>query len=149
VSRRNPCSASITAQAWRKLYEAALLEGDREMLPSRIADARRALLLRGRELSARPSDHAEEAEALNDALYALRMLSSCLELKTNVPSLRVLKYQGEIPVLACCDLCGLKFFPPSRLRKQGAEAYLRYKFLHHNCPQQTEGPQENYLLRAS
>lgn len=82
---RNPLPTVADAQSWHELYRAALFETDKQMLPSRIAEAERALILRGRELFEVP-DNSEEADAVDDALYALRALRSCIELKTNEPN---------------------------------------------------------------
>jgi hypothetical protein len=67
---------------WRELYTVALLEGDRERLSFRVDEAEKAILLRGQELFGLPGDTSEEAGALDDALYALRALRTCLRLKT-------------------------------------------------------------------
>ncbi len=80
MSTRNSSSSSTGLPSWRKLYRAALYETDSQKLPLCIAEAERALILRGRELFASPDD--EEAQAIDDALYALRALRSCLKLKT-------------------------------------------------------------------
>lgn len=82
---RNRFSVVIGAQNWRKLYRAALFETDRQELPSRIAEAERALILRARELFATSGNNSEEGQAIDDALYALRALRSCVELRTNEP----------------------------------------------------------------
>jgi hypothetical protein len=66
---------------WRELYKAALFETDKSKLPSRIADAHQAIMVRARELFATPTDNIEEDQALDDALYALRALQSCLGLQ--------------------------------------------------------------------
>ncbi len=68
-------------QAWRELYTAALFETDRDRIPSRIADAEKAIVVRARELFSASSDTIEEDQALDDALYALRALQSCLEVR--------------------------------------------------------------------
>ena len=73
---------STGSQNWHELYTAALLEVDEEKLPSRIVEAERALLLRERELIPMSSDNIDEALAVNNALYALQALRSCLELRT-------------------------------------------------------------------
>ena len=83
---RNPSSASIGVQNWREVYEAALFETDRQKLPSRIAEAEKALILRARELFAMSGDTTEEGQAVDDALYALRALRNCLKLRTNDPA---------------------------------------------------------------
>lgn len=69
-------------RAWRELYTAALFETDRERIPSRIAEAEKAIVARARELFAASSDTIEEDQALDDALYALRALQSCLEINS-------------------------------------------------------------------
>jgi hypothetical protein len=83
---RNPSSDSIGVQNWREVYKAALFETDRQKLPSRIAEAERALILRARELFTISGDTIEEGQAVDDALYALRALRNCLKLKTNDPA---------------------------------------------------------------
>ena len=69
----------IPSRNWRDLYTAALFETERERIPSRIADAEKAILVRARELFAAGCDTIEEDQALDDALYALRALQSCLD----------------------------------------------------------------------
>lgn len=64
--------------SWKDLYVAALLESDVQRIPSLIANAERAIVDRARELFQTTGDHIEEEAALDDALYALRALSSCL-----------------------------------------------------------------------
>jgi hypothetical protein len=86
MKMRNPSSASIGVQNWREVYKAALFETDRQKLPSRIAEAEKALILRARELFAMSGDTIEEGQAVDDALYALRALGNCLKLKTNDPT---------------------------------------------------------------
>jgi len=66
------------AKAWKELYLAALLEGDRDKIPPLIVEAERAIVHRARELFKADGDHIEEEEGLDDALYALRALKSCL-----------------------------------------------------------------------
>ena len=62
---------------WHQLYQAALFETDKEKIPSRIADAEQAIVLRARELFFSSTDNIEEDQALDDALYALRALQNC------------------------------------------------------------------------
>jgi hypothetical protein len=79
-------NAAITRtpyQSWRDLYKAALFEADPTKLPQRIQEARTAVVVRGRELFNCADKHGEEAEALEDALYALQALSSCLQMRTH------------------------------------------------------------------
>ena len=65
---------------WRNLYLAALMAADKGETPARIAEAERAILDRARELFKAPGDNIQEEEALDDALYALHALKSCLEI---------------------------------------------------------------------
>ena len=60
----------------RQLYRAALSEIDKSKLPERIAEAERAVVLRARELFQAAGDNGEEAEALDDVMYALHALRS-------------------------------------------------------------------------
>ena len=68
--------------SWRELYTAALFETDTKLIPERIADAEKAIMARARELFAASSDTIEEDQALDDALYALRALQSCLQVQS-------------------------------------------------------------------
>ena len=72
-------------QNWYRLYMAALYETDRQKLPTRIAEAEKALRRTAQDLSKIPGDKVEEAEAVDDALYALRALRHCLEFNTMGP----------------------------------------------------------------
>lgn len=69
-------------RSWCRLYKAALFETDASKLSSRIEEARNALVLRARELFATSSNYDGEAEAIEDALYALRALENCLRSNT-------------------------------------------------------------------
>ena len=71
-----------TFRSWQALYKAALAETDMQKLPARIQEARRAVVLRSRELFTVSSDHGDEAEAIEAATYGLNALQSCLKLKT-------------------------------------------------------------------
>ena len=74
---------SNSCAAWHLLYHAALFETDRDQLPRRIADAESAILARIRELFAVATDHIEEDVVLDDALYALRALRTCVLPESN------------------------------------------------------------------
>ena len=65
-------------RSWRGLYQAALFETDLSKLSLRIEEARRALVLRSRELFATSPNYDGETEAIENALYALQALESCL-----------------------------------------------------------------------
>lgn len=69
---------SSSAKSWRDLYVAALLEGNEQRIPHLIANAELAIVERARELFSAAGDHIQEEEALDDALYALHALKSCL-----------------------------------------------------------------------
>jgi hypothetical protein len=56
---------------WRTLYRAAILETNKGVLPQRVSEAEKAVLAREREVFYGHAS-AEEKEALEDALYALR-----------------------------------------------------------------------------
>ena len=66
---------------WKELYTAALFETDNNRIPARIFDAEKAIVARARELFAAGTDTIEEDQALDDALYALRALQTCIELR--------------------------------------------------------------------
>jgi len=65
---------------WRDLYVAALMEADNDRMSARITDAERIMLERARALFQASGDNIQEEEALEDALYALRALKTCLEI---------------------------------------------------------------------
>jgi hypothetical protein len=67
---------------WHDLYRAALFETDQKKLPARIVVAERALRERSHELFEMDGRSPEEAQEIDDALYALRALRSCLKLGT-------------------------------------------------------------------
>ena len=67
---------------WRELYRAALFETDTSKIPSRIEEARRALVFRSRELFETSPNYDGETEAIENALYALQALENCLRSNT-------------------------------------------------------------------
>lgn len=73
-----PTVQCAKAKDWKDLYVAALLEGDKEKIPSLIDQAERAIVDRARELFHTQGDHIQEEEGLEDALYALHALKTCL-----------------------------------------------------------------------
>ncbi len=77
----NSTASTLSSRNWKELYTAALFECDNGRLPERIADAERAIIDRARELFSAGHDTIEEDQALDDALYALRALQSCLQLR--------------------------------------------------------------------
>ena len=75
--------SASNASSWHVLYQAALFETDRLKMPDRIADAEQAILARVRELFMVNTDHIEEDQVLDDALYALRALRNCVVPEVN------------------------------------------------------------------
>jgi len=74
----NSYSSGSPKVSWHSLYQAAIFETDRELIPARIAEAEKAILDRVKELFGVDSDHIEEDQTLDDALYALRALRNCM-----------------------------------------------------------------------
>lgn len=74
------CSAPVP---WHVLYQAALFETNRQMIPEKIAEAEKAILIRIKELFHVQADHIEEDQILDDALYALRALRNCVSPEVN------------------------------------------------------------------
>ena len=64
-------ATSDACLCWHTLYQAALFETDRHKIPERIEQAERAVVARVKELFVVTSDHIEEDQVLDDALYAL------------------------------------------------------------------------------
>ncbi|HVI08508.1 MAG TPA: hypothetical protein VND65_09470 [Candidatus Binatia bacterium] len=58
-----------------------MFETDSKEVPRRIADAEKAIVARARELFSAGGDSIEEDQALDDALYALHALQSCLDFR--------------------------------------------------------------------
>jgi len=71
-------------QQWRDLYRAALLETDNTKLPERVTKAEELIVTRARQLFGAGIHDFEESQALDDALYALRALQSCVRWNTKV-----------------------------------------------------------------
>ncbi len=78
---QNPTLSLPLMRNWRDLYTAALFETDRNEIPSRIAEAEKAIMARARELFSAGADTIEEDQALDDALYALKALQNCLDFR--------------------------------------------------------------------
>jgi hypothetical protein len=79
-------SKSPDSRYWKELYRAALSEIGKSKLPERIAEAKNAVVLRARELFQEAGDNGEEAEALDDVMYALYALGSTCQLPAEVRS---------------------------------------------------------------
>ena len=78
MKNRSSGNLSDSHLGWHSLYQAALFETDRDKLQARIDAAEQAILVRMKELFVVTSDHIEEDQVLDDALYALRALRNCV-----------------------------------------------------------------------
>jgi hypothetical protein len=78
-----PVPSNSRSQDWRNLYHAALFETDPRRQPHRIDEAEKAILARVKELFVVTTDHIEEDLILDDALYGLRALRTCLVVGSN------------------------------------------------------------------
>jgi len=78
VMGQSSMGQSSQVKGWRDLYIAALMEGDKDKIPSLIVEAERAIVDRARVLFQAEGDNIQEQEGLDDALYALHALKSCL-----------------------------------------------------------------------
>lgn len=65
-----------------RLYEAALFETDTTKIPSRIEEARKALVFRSSALCETSPNYDGEREDIENALYALQALENCLRSNT-------------------------------------------------------------------
>ena len=75
----NPAFPScLNRTDWRTLYRAAILETNKNVLPQRVSVAEEAVRARGREIFYGEGT-ADEKEALEDALYALRSFRTAWE----------------------------------------------------------------------
>lgn len=68
-----------SAPGWHSLYRDALFERDKKKMPQKVASAEKAILNRMKELFNTSGDHIEEDLILDDALYALRALRTCVQ----------------------------------------------------------------------
>jgi hypothetical protein len=69
---------SPSHENWRALYRAAILETNKTHILQKLSTAEQAILARGRELFYTAGTR-EEMEALEEALYALRVFRSAWE----------------------------------------------------------------------
>jgi len=66
------------APAWRALYVAAIFETDEERLVHRIAETKKAMVVRAHELFQKAGDHLQEQSAIEEAFQTLRALEQCI-----------------------------------------------------------------------
>jgi len=64
---------------WRELYKAAICELDSTKVPDRIAETKKMLVQRARELFQKTGDNLEEEQALDAAMCTLHVLHSTLK----------------------------------------------------------------------
>ncbi len=69
---------------WRELYKTALFEPDPGKLLEDVMRAESAIVLRARHLFGQPGDRIEEEHDLDDAMYALRALRSCVQSRSGL-----------------------------------------------------------------
>jgi hypothetical protein len=67
---------SYENEQWVELYRGAMMEFQHSLMESRIFDARTEIAARVEKLSGIPGLHAEERQAITDALNGLRMLEN-------------------------------------------------------------------------
>ena len=60
----------------------------------------------------------------------------------------IVRHEGEVPAMASCAKCQLKFFTPASFARDavGAEDYLARKFDMHDCPAEIEERSRRRLL---
>jgi len=68
----------LESNGWTDLYRAAFLEADQIRILLLIAEAERAIVERAQMLIRASGDHVQEEQDMDDALYALNALKSCL-----------------------------------------------------------------------
>ena len=69
---------------WRELYKTALFEPDPGKLLEDVMHAESAIVVRARQLFGQPGDHIEEERDLDDAMYALQALRSCVQSRSGL-----------------------------------------------------------------
>jgi hypothetical protein len=69
---------STQGSDWRTLYRAAILEPDPAMISIRIAEAKKEIVQRARELFQEDRNDIEEAQALDSAMCTLHVFRSTL-----------------------------------------------------------------------
>lgn len=69
---------------WRELYKTALFETDPDKLLENVMKAESAIVVRARQLFGQPGDHIEEEHDLDDAMYALQALRSCVQSRSRL-----------------------------------------------------------------
>jgi hypothetical protein len=65
---------------WKQLYLDALFESDKAAIPGKIGEAYRAMVTRRQQLLSFETSNVPERQALDNALFSLRALQTCLAL---------------------------------------------------------------------
>lgn len=73
-----PAQSSLKQEHWKQLYLAALFEKDKTSAPAKLSEAYGAILARRQELFSGDRFNLEERQALDNALFALNSLRTCL-----------------------------------------------------------------------
>jgi len=74
LGARRRCGVCVTTFEWQRFYEAALLEPNHGRLPQLIQVAQQAIEARIEQLRMDHQDHAQERQAIEDALTGLQVL---------------------------------------------------------------------------
>jgi len=72
---------------WQALYKAAIVEVDSTRQPERIAEAKKVIVERARELFPMSGDNFEEEQALDSAIAVLHALHGSLKSRSIAPHL--------------------------------------------------------------
>jgi hypothetical protein len=78
---------------WQALYKAAIVEADSTKLPDRIAEAKKVIVERARDLFQAGGENFEEEQALDDAIRVLHALHGTL--KSRMIALRLTCNEGK------------------------------------------------------
>ena len=81
---RSETFSASSRNLWRELYKTALFETDPGKLLQDVMQAESAIVVRARQLFGQPGDHIEEEHDLDDAMYALQALRSCVQSRSHL-----------------------------------------------------------------
>ncbi len=76
--------SSLEQEHWKQLYLAALFEKDKSNAPAKLYEAYGAILARRQELFLAGRSDVQERQALDNALFALKALKTCLGSRRSV-----------------------------------------------------------------
>jgi|SRR5258708_37271721 hypothetical protein len=97
--------SDYSQESWVELYRHALLELKHSLMAGRLMDARAEIVKRVEKLRGVPGLHAEEKQAIEDALNAMRMLEReearhAAEQQRNLAYAALQKLQAIEPAIA-------------------------------------------------